>query len=129
MSTAEEILSAPDRPWKDTIAWGKELRLMPMGGADRDEYDLERYRAMNDGQTLGYWRARYLVRCLYDREGNRVFTAEQAKPLSEKNGEILKRLWDELEELNGLGQGAVSAAAKNSSGEASDTTGSASRAN
>lgn len=120
MSLAESILTAPDRPRIPVKPWGFTLYLTAISGVDRDAYDSARW-SEKDKRTN--WRAKYLVKCLVDADGLRIFTDDQAEALGQKNGEILKSLWEKAVELNGDGVNAVELAAKNSSSDTSSTTG------
>ncbi len=111
MSLADEILSVNDRQGVEVQAWGKTLRVVPMSGIDRDSYDLARHRANGNMEN---WRAQFLVRCLFDAEGNRIFTDEQAGELGKKHSDTIKRLFELATEENKTGPGAVEEAAKNS---------------
>ena len=120
MSTlADQILATDDRPAREVRAWGQHLWIRPISGTERDAYDVERSQAFEAAQdgTVGYWRARYLVRCLFDGPGpdaKRVFSNQQAAALAEKSGETIKRLWDVANAVNESGPGAEAAAGKNS---------------
>jgi hypothetical protein len=78
---------------------------------------MERIAARDDEGNVAYWRARYLVRCLFDSDkpdAQRVFSNDQAEQLAGKHGETIKRLWDIASAVNATGPGAQAAAGKNS---------------
>jgi hypothetical protein len=114
MSLAEEILAFDDRQGEDVEAWGKRLKMRPISGTDRDAFDFARHRASQAGTPEKNWRALYVAYCLYDREGNRVFTADQAEALGDKNGETIKRLFEVAERVSDMEPGSVETSAKNS---------------
>ena len=113
MSLADEILAVNDRPGVEAQAWGKTLRIVPMSGIDRDSFDVALHDA-GGREKMHNWRAQFLVRCLYDLEGNRVFTNEQAEALGQKHAETIRRLFDIATNENETGPVAVEEAAKNS---------------
>jgi hypothetical protein len=115
MTTAEQILAFNDRQPVPIEEWGQKLQIVPMSGVDLDSYHVERHRAKEAGQdNMHNWRAKFLVRCIYDLQGNRVFSDEQAEQLGHKHGKTLQRLFDIAEAVNKTGPGAVEAEAKNS---------------
>jgi len=114
MTISESILAFPDRQYTPITAWGVTVHLAPMSGTDRDSYDLELHRAKEAGGDLQNWRARFLVRCLFDDGGARLFRDDQAPELGLKNADTLRRLFELASAVNATGPGAVESAAKNS---------------
>lgn len=113
MSIADEILAFDDRKSIPVNAWGKELFLVPMSGTDRDAFDLENYQLRQKTGSMPNYTARYLVRCLVDAEGNRIFTDAQAESLGAKHSQTLDRLYKQAEGISQTGKLAVDAAVKN----------------
>ena len=114
MTPAELILQIEDRPRVEVQAWGQTLYMQPMSGTDRDSYDMELHRAKDEKRELENWRARYVVRCLFDAQGQRVFTNEQAEALGKKNSETIRRLFDLASDASKTGGNALEQEAKNS---------------
>jgi hypothetical protein len=114
MTLAEEILAINDREGTQTTAWGKPILILPMSGTDRDRYDWEMHHASKDEVTPDNWRARYLVRCLFAPNGERIFRDDQADQLGTKNATTIQRLFDLAKGVNGKGDNAITDEAKNS---------------
>ena len=124
--TKDQILSAEDLPLHkaDVPEWGGELYIRGMDGKERDEFDMELYsdsKATDDSDDLddsnntnmSFFRARLLVRCIRDVDGNRIFTNDEYELLANKSGAALERLFPLAQRLSGIGSGEQKKIAKN----------------
>ncbi|MGW0579638.1 hypothetical protein ACWD25_27565 [Streptomyces sp. NPDC002920] len=113
--TGKQILEAEDTKTEpvDIPDWGGEVLVRGLTGAERDDYEasIQQIRPRPDGSKEVVWvrgnaRARLLVKCLIDDQGNRLFKDSDAPALGKKNGAILDRLYDVAAELSGMGDAA-----------------------
>lgn len=120
--TAEAILAADDlQPEAVHVPeWGGPVYVRAMNAAERDEWDLylsARREAKAAGETDYIYRnarARLVVLCACDAEGNRLFGDDQAEALGRKSGRALERVFDTAWRKNGLGAEHVEAMQGNS---------------
>lgn len=109
--SAAQIEAVDDRTHEDVEVpeWGGTVRVVGLTGADRDAYEATFVDAKGKPavQRLRNIRAKLVVKCLVDADGNRLFTDDKAKALGEKNGAVIDRLFDVARRLSGIGQGAV----------------------
>lgn len=122
--TADAILQADDlkRKTVNVPEWGGDVVVRELTGTERDSYEAQQTVRKGDRvepNPIGF-RARLVVRALVDENGNRLFKDTDAPKLSEKNGAVLDRLWDEIALLSGLVATAVEDAEKNSETPPSD---------
>lgn len=108
MLTKEEILGLDDLGTIEVVVpeWGgKKVKLKAMSALERDSYELEvfneRETARKESRPLTNLRARYLVRCIVNADGKRLFADGDAPALGAKSGKALDRLYDEARKLNG----------------------------
>ena len=80
--------------------WGGTVYVRSISAEDRDAFEA----SVNDGKksNLANLRARLLVRCLCDENGERLFTYSDAAALGKKSGAVLNRLFDRARKLNGM---------------------------
>ena len=97
--TVEEILSAADRQPIEvpTPEWGGVVYILPMSGAERDNFERERLeydqREDEGRDTLISFRAILAAAHLCDEGGERLeFSPAQMMKLGEKNGAVLDRI-------------------------------------
>lgn len=124
MSLAEQILAAQDIAYEavDVPEWGVKVYVKGLTGTERDAYEasLRQMRPTLDGKGLepvlitDNMRAKMLVKCLVDEQGQRVFTDQQIAALGAKNGRVLDRLHDVAARLSGMDSAAVEDAEGNS---------------
>ncbi|SMF86131.1 phage tail assembly chaperone [Streptomyces sp. Amel2xC10] len=110
--SADAILGAEDTQTKpvDVPAWGGVVLVRGLTGIERDAYEasIQQIRPKPDGSkevvlVRDNARAKLLVKCLVDEQGNRLFKDTDAPALGKKNGAILDRLYDVAAELSGMG--------------------------
>ena len=64
-------------------------------------------------ERLSNMRARLVVLCVVDGEGNRVFDDSDIEALGKKSGKVLTRLSDAIQLINAVGDNEVEEIAKN----------------
>lgn len=105
--------------WADDLE-GEPLFLRGLSGEERDDYESSRiiYRFDRNGtaereMNLKNLRARLLVKCLVDAEGQRVFDDSGAAILGKGDGAVLDRLFEKAIELSGMDRDAEERLEKN----------------
>ena len=109
-----EILSAHDLKTEDVSVpeWGGDVRVRTITGSERDAF--EGGLVGEGGQrNLSNLRARLLSLAIVDENGSRLFSENDAAILGGKSSAALDRLFDVAQRLNGIGQAAEAAIAKN----------------
>lgn len=103
----DAILGASDIQTKEVAVpeWGDSLFIKGMSGAERDQFEAANQDG-SGGQKLTNLRARFLVRCIVNENGTRIFTDQDAAALGKKSSAALSRLWDAAAELNGTSDAA-----------------------
>ena len=104
--TREQIVEVDDTEY-DTVAcpeWGGDVRLKSIKGRQRDEYEqsLIVERGGNRSMNLRNARAKLIVLCAVDEQGNLLFTPDDLNVLGRKNAKPLDRLFDACRKLAGL---------------------------
>lgn len=110
--TADDILNSNDleRVKVDVPEWGGHVYLTVMTGIERDAWEMNLMKKGHDGKPEINWdrlknlRARMLVSCITDKNGNRLFNAQQIDALGEKSSLVLDRLYDEAQKLNKISE-------------------------
>jgi hypothetical protein len=110
----DAILGATDIQTKEVFVpeWGDSVFIQGMSGAERDAFEATNVR--NGAQNLNNVRARFLVRCIVNSEGTRIFADQDAPALGKKSSAAIARLWDAAAELNGTSDEAQEAMEGNS---------------
>ena len=112
--TREQIVTADD---SKTLAvnvpeWGGDVRLRVMTVGERDAYELEYQRKKNTG-GLDDFRSKFLVRCICDDSGQRLFTDADVEKVSRKSAQVVNRLWEVAMKFNDLDESKIEDLAKN----------------
>ena len=93
----------------DVPEWNGSVCLKVMSGKSRDNW--ESYvisKKDKDGKIdVKGMRAKLLVCCLCDDNGNELFNDSEIELLEKKNADVLQRLFDEAARLNGLNTASV----------------------
>lgn len=98
----DAILAADDIKTEevDVPEWGGSVFLKGMTGTERDNFEANNRRP--DGQqNLTNYRARFLVRCVVNENGTRIFSDQDAAALGKKSSGAINRLWEMAGQLNG----------------------------
>lgn len=115
--TRDQILGAQDlrREEVQVTEWGGSVFVRGLTGKERDAYEesLMQGRGKIDYRNA---RAKLLVLCLVDENGERIFQADDADLLGEKAGAVLDRLFSVATRLSGLTPGDVEELLGNSGG-------------
>jgi hypothetical protein len=80
--------------------WGGMLILKEMNGVDRESWEASLFPAGK--KDLRQIREKLLVRTIVDENGDRIFGDKDIEALSHKSGQVLDRLFDAAQRLNGL---------------------------
>jgi hypothetical protein len=83
----------------DVPEWGGTVFIKGMTGAERDEFEARNQK--NGEQNLKNVRARFLVRCIVNENGTRIFADQDAAALGKKSSAALNRLWEAANGANG----------------------------
>jgi len=116
----DAILAASDIPYEDVEVpeWGGTVRVRGLTGAERDAHEVKMAEARRKGVALEVvlhnFRARLVVKCLIDEQGNRLFSDDDAKVLGEKSAPVIDRLFDVARRLSGMTDDAVEQGKDNS---------------
>jgi len=96
------ILAAADIKTQeiDVPEWGGTVFIKGMSGAERDQFEASNRRSDGE-QNLTNVRARFLVRCIVNENGTRIFADQDAAALGKKSSSALTRLWEAANEANG----------------------------
>lgn len=99
----DAILGAEDRKIEpfDVPEWGGQVYLAPLMAADRDAFEQS---VSIDGKNVNLKnvRARLLCAAIVDENGERIFKEADAEVLGKKSGAVIGRIYERVQELNGL---------------------------
>lgn len=110
--TADQIFAANDMSlvpvevpeWNGTVY----VRVMSVGEMEAYQREFAEKR-----EKMENWRSKLLVRCLCDKDGKPLFTAEQVEKLGAKSVKVMSRLFDTAMKHNAVTNEDVEALAKN----------------
>lgn len=112
MLTREQILEVDDRAVTETVSvpeWGGEVIVGVISGDERDRFDLYREKV---GHRDGI-RSLLVAMACRDENGDALFKPSDVNALGKKSSRALDRVFDVALRVNGLGEAAVEATAKN----------------
>lgn len=102
----EAILKANDIEKREVYIpeWGGSVYVRGMTGRERDQFEatIIRQRGRNTEINMKNARAKLVVMCTVDQEGNRLFTDADVALLSEKSAKALDRIFVVAQELSGI---------------------------
>jgi hypothetical protein len=113
MGIKEKILGAADRNGKEVQVkeWDTTVYVRTMTGTERDAFEGS---ILRDGKVSpDGLRAKLLVRCLADENGNRIFSDEEFEALGSKSAKVIDKLFAIAQKVNGIGQEDVDDLTKN----------------
>ena len=112
--TKDQILAANDANLLKVAVpeWGGDLYIRVMTVGERDAYENEWQRKKDTG--VEDFRTKFLVRCLVDEKGNRLFDNGDVQRLAEKSARVMNRVWLAAMEHNNLSDASIEELAKNS---------------
>lgn len=110
----EQILAADDMGLLKLSVpeWGGDVYIRVMTVGERDAYENEWQRKRDTG--VDDFRTKFLVRCLVDEKGNRLFDNNDVMRLSQKSARVMNRVWLAAMEHNNLSDQSIEELAKNS---------------
>lgn len=91
--------------------WGGDVFIRVMSVGERDAYENEWVRKKDTG--VDDFRAKFLVRCLVDDKGNRLFDNGDVQRLAAKSAKVVNRVWQAAMEHNNLSDESIEELAKN----------------
>lgn len=113
------FLAADDRPMErvETPEWADAgvpaVWVRTMSGVERDAFEAELFAGGGEKPSMANYRARLLVRCMADEQGNRLFDDDDAPAVGRKSAKVLDRLIDVARRLNGVTKADEAASVKN----------------
>lgn len=112
--TKDQILAANDvNLLKLSVPeWGGDVYIRVMTVGERDAYENEWQRKKETG--VDDFRTKFLVRCLVDDKGNRLFDNGDVERLAQKSARVMNRVWLAAMEHNNLSDASIEELAKNS---------------
>lgn len=92
--------------------WGDDVIIRGLTGDELDAFQgsIRQFRPTFDGKGMETvlvqegMRAKLLVKCLIDENGDRLFTDKDAPALGAKNGAVIDKLYDVAARLSGLSE-------------------------
>lgn len=111
--TKEQILAAEDMGLLKVAVpeWGGDIFIRVMTVGERDAYENEWQKKKETG--VDDFRTKFLVRCIVDEKGNRLFDNGDVVRLSQKSARVMNRLWLAAMEHNNLSDDSLEEVAKN----------------
>ena len=88
--------------------WDCKVILRTISGTMRDRFEQQTF-----GKSSSNVRAKFLVLCIVDDKGERIFNDADAATLGMKSSVALDRLFSEAAKLNRIGEAEIEDAAKN----------------
>jgi hypothetical protein len=117
----DAILKVDDLPFEDVEVkeWGGVVRIRTMTGSERDAWEQALFDEKGKIKKAKDIRASFLVLCLIDENGQRIFKDTERDTLGAKSSLVLDRLFTVAQRLNGLGKKDVEELEKNLGGDQS----------
>jgi hypothetical protein len=112
--TKDQILSVDDLGLfrLHVPEWNGDVFIRVMTVGERDAYENEWQRKKETG--VDDFRTKFLVRCLVDEKGNRLFDNGDVAKLAQKSARVMNRIWMAAMEHNNLSDQSIEELAKNS---------------
>jgi hypothetical protein len=107
--TRDAILGATDIETEevDVPQWGGTVLVRGLSGTDRDDYEASlvdlRAGRKHARPDLKNTRAKLVVRCIVDENGNKLFSERDIALLGRKSAAALDRVYEVAARLSGLG--------------------------
>lgn len=103
------ILEAKDLQTEDVPVpeWGGEVRIRMLTGEERDQFEASMVELRKDGTTKANRenvRARLLILCIVNENGETMFNKADIKLLGRKSAKALERVVNACNELNGISE-------------------------
>lgn len=112
--TKDQILSADDLGLLKVHVpeWSGDVYIRVMTVGERDAYENEWQRKKETG--VDDFRTKFLVRCIVDEKGSRLFDNGDVAKLAQKSARVMNRIWMAAMEHNNLSEQSIEELAKNS---------------
>jgi hypothetical protein len=103
------ILEADDLKTEDIPVpeWGGEVRIRMLTGEERDAYEASMVELKKDGSAKANRdnvRARLLILCIVNEQGEQMFNKADIKLLGRKSAKALERVINKVNEMNGISE-------------------------
>jgi hypothetical protein len=114
MNLKQAILSADDKDLRKVPVpeWGIDVYIGAMTAGERDSWENEWLQNQGKGGVPNF-RSKFLVRCLCDENGSRLFGMGDVEQLATKKASVINRLFEIAREENALTAEQVDELAKN----------------
>lgn len=104
-----QILDAKDLQTEDVPVpeWGGEVRIRMLTGEERDAYEASMVELKKDGSAKANRenvRARLLILCIVNEQGEQMFNRADIKLLGRKSAKALERVINKVNEMNGISE-------------------------
>ena len=101
----DDILKANDRVTEEVQVpeWGGSVLVRGMSGRERYQFEASALDQRTGRMNYANTRAKIVLRCVVDDDGNRVFDDADIDLLGEKSGAALDRVFEAAARLSGLG--------------------------
>ncbi len=128
--TKEQILAADDLK-TDTVSvpeWGGDVRVREATSAERLAYEQSLYKSRVVGKNVevdenyNNAQARFVVLCVIDEKGQRIFTDKDAEALGKKSATAVGRCYKVIRKLSGMDIAASEELEKNSESAPKDSS-------
>ena len=117
MSLRDDILSADDLPTTEVEVpeWGVTVFVRAMTGTERDVYEsnLIEQKDLPMSKRLANMRAKLVVLCTVDADGNRIFNDDDINAVGSKSSSAVSRVAVVAQHLNALTDNDVEEIAEN----------------
>jgi hypothetical protein len=114
----EQILNVDDLRHEDVEVpqWGGTVRVRSLTAKERDEFEHDTYIQNGPDTELNYqnMRARLVVKCLVDDQGNRLFEDKETESLGKKHGAVIDMLFWKARKLSAFTEADMDVLIKNS---------------
>lgn len=118
------IFAVPDIKTEEVYIpeWGGVVRVRGLTASQRDqlESDSLQFKGRNQTINLQNMRARMVVFCVVDAEGNPLFTERDIRALGDRSARALDRIFDVATRLSGMGNSDIEELTKNSESDQSE---------
>lgn len=122
--TREQILAINDIEIRKIYIpeWEDYVYVRGMTGKERDEFEasIVKQRGRDTIVNMKNARAKLVVLCTVDEEGNRIFNKNDVELLAEKSAKALDRIFAVAQELSGISKDDMDELTKNSETDQSD---------
>lgn len=114
----DALLKAAARRYRDVEVDGLKFRVQSISEGERSAIETDHALAADDDkkkrQAMQCYKSRFIVSCLVDGQGNRIFADNDVETVKQMDSRITNRLMDAIEEHIGISAEDSEALAKNS---------------